>query len=367
MAKAAAKKKTAPKPETMKGAVSKALNKGFDLNDFKKSKNLNSNAGFKPQEWLKVSDAFIEAVGLPGIAIGHLTVIRGHPDTGKSTLLLEASAASQRQGRLPVFIVTEQKWDFEHAKKIGLDIQEVVDTDTGEITYTGNFIYIDLESITTIEHVAAFILDILDEQAKGKLPYGIDFYWDSAGTIPCQQSIDSKTFNNEWAASAISRNFGNYIDQRITLSRKNSSPYTNSLIIVNKIWVDKPAVYGAQPVMKNKGGNTFYSDCSMLITFGNVTNSGTSKIKAKKDGKEVEFGKRVKVQVEKNHINGITTSTKIIATPHGFIKENPTDIEKYKKVHREEWLNVLGTEDFDLVEDDEIPEDTRFGESMDDD
>lgn len=350
----ATKTKT-PTAKAVVGEVIKATGdnkgKGFDLSAYKKVKNLSTNSGVKPQEWLKVSDAFSDAVGIPGIPIGHLTVIRGHSDTGKSTLLLEAAAASQRQGRLPVFIVTEQKFSLEHAAQVGVELERIVDEETGEVNYEGQFLYIDLDSITTIEDVAKFILDILDEQEKGKLPMsGIDFLWDSAGTIPCQQSIDSKTFSNEWAAGSMKRNFSNYIDQRIAQSRKSSKPYTNSLIVVNKVWVDKPAVYGALPVMKNSGGNALYSDASIVITFGSVTTSGVSKIKAVKDKKEVEFGKRVKVQIEKNHINGITTTTKVIATPHGFIKETPTAIEKYKKEHRHEWLSVLGEGEYDTVE-----------------
>jgi hypothetical protein len=362
-----------PKPaKNAKVAVSRAIKESgnsFDIQAFKKARNIGTSTGVKPQEWLKVSDAFCEAVGLPGIPIGHVTVIRGHSDTGKSTLLLEAAAASQRQGRIPVFIVTEQKFSLEHANQIGVQLTRVIDEDTAEVTYEGDFIYVDLESLTTIEDVAKFIIDLLDEQSKGKIPVpGLDFLWDSAGTVPAQQSIDSKTFNNEWAAASYSRNFSNFITQRITLSRKASSPYTNSLIVVNKVWVDKPATYGALPVMKNKGGNALYSDSSIVITFGGVTTASVSKIKAVKDKKEVEFGKRVRVQVEKNHINGITTTTKVIATPHGFIKETPGAIDKYKKEHRHEWLNVLGDGEISVIEeyeDDNLVADSNAIESED--
>jgi hypothetical protein len=199
--------------------------------------------------------------------------------------------------------------------------------------------------------------DLLDEQAKGNLPFDLVFFWDCAGTIPCQQSIDSKTQNNEWAAAAMSRNFGNWIDQRIIVSRKVSHKHTNTFIVINKIWVDKPATYGALPTVKSKGGNALYSDAAIVILFGNVTNSGTSKIKAQKNGKEVEFAKRTRVSVEKNHINGITASAKILITPHGFILDDKKYIDKYKKTYSNDWLNILGTADFDLVEEVDREED----------
>ena len=54
------------------------------------------------------------------------------------------------------------------------DGEEVVDEETGELLdYTGNFIYVDRETINTIEDVAAFVLDMIEEQKKGNLPYDL--------------------------------------------------------------------------------------------------------------------------------------------------------------------------------------------------
>ena len=54
--------------------------------------------------------------------------------------------------------------------------------------------------------------------------------------------------------------------------------------------------------MKNKGGDTMFFDASLIITFGNVTNSGTNKIKATKNGRDVEFAKRTKISCDKNEM-----------------------------------------------------------------
>jgi RecA/RadA recombinase len=347
--------KTAKETPTanIKAAVNQAVNGKFDLaslEKLKKSKNLSSNTGFKTQEWLPVSDAFMDATGLKGIPMGHITLLRGHSDTGKTTLLIEGIVAAQKAGKLPVIIVTEMKWSFSHAKMMGMEVEEVVDEETGEVTYQGPFIYVDRGSLESIEDVAEFIADILEEQKKGIIKWDCIFFWDSIGSIPCRQSIQSNKNNNEWNAGSISVNFGGYINQRIALSRKSNYPFTNSLVCVNKIWVMKPSVYGELPKLKNKNGETMWSDSSVLVTFGNVTSQGTTKIKATRNGKEVEFGKRTKVQIEKNHISGITTSAKVIATPHGFIKDDKKAIDKYKKEHAHEWATVLGDGDFDIVE-----------------
>ena len=79
----------------------------------------------------------------------------------------------------------------------------------------------DRETIHSIEDVAGFILDMIDEQKRGNLPYDLMFLWDSIGSVPCEMSIKSNKNNNEWNAGAMSTQFGNSVNQRITLSRKN--------------------------------------------------------------------------------------------------------------------------------------------------
>ena len=86
-----------------------------------------------------------------------------------------------------------------------------------------------------------------------------------------------------------------------------------------------------QPKLMNKGGYAMWFDSTFVVTFGNVMSAGTSKIKAIKDGKQVEFAKRVNIQIDKNHINGVTTRGKIVMTPHGFILDNDKSLKSYKE------------------------------------
>jgi hypothetical protein len=330
--------------------IGDALKGSFDLDKFIKSKNLSSTSiKMKEQKWIPLSQAFQNCLSVPGIPIGHITLLRGHSDTGKTTALLEAAVNCQKMGILPVFIITEMKWNWEHAKQMGLQFEGVPDAD-GEVSdYKGFFIYVDRERLNTIEDVAAFIADLLDEQKNGRLPYDLCFFWDSVGSIPCRLSVESNKNNNEWNAGAMSQQFGNFINQKIVLSRKQSQPYTNTMVAVNKIWVAKAENIMAQPKMKNKGGDTMYFDSSLIITFGNVTNSGTNKIKATKGGKEIEFAKRTKISCDKNHVNDVTSVGKVIMTAHGFIDDTKQAIDAYKKQHSKDWLKALGSTDFEVV------------------
>ncbi len=340
----------------------KSSSKNFDLKKFKKSKYLSgSSVKFKPQSWIPASEALQEILSLPGIPHGHVTLIRGHSDTGKTTQLLEVAVEAQKKLIMPVFIITEMKWNWDHALQMGLQVDEVVDETTGEIVdYDGFFIYADRGNLNTIEDVASFILDLLDEQKKGNLPYDLCFLWDSIGSVPCEMSIKSNKNSNEWNAGAMSVQFGGQVNQRILLSRKESYPYTNSLVAINKIWTLKPGSPMELPKMKNKGGETMFFDATLIVTYGNITNAGTSKLNATKDGKKVEFAKRTKVQVEKNHINGITTTGRIIMTPHGFIENDPKAINAYKAEHSHEWLKVLGGDEGSI----EITEEPEIGEDI---
>ena len=154
----------------------------------------------------------------------------------------------------------------------------------------------------------------------------------------------------------MSTQFGNNLNQKILLSRKENSPYTNTLVAINKVWTMKPESPMGQPKLQNKGGMSMWYDATLVVTFGNITNPGTSKIKAIKSGMQVEFAKRTNVQVEKNHIGGVQSRGRVVMTPHGFIPDDKRAIDKYKDAHKEHWLKLVGSVDFDLIEEGDLEE-----------
>ena len=333
-------------------AASNEIKSAFSLDKFKQNKGLASNVKFKDQKWIPFSPALQETLSIPGIPMGHVVMVRGKSNTGKSTTSIEVAVNAQKMGVLPVLIITEMKHDWNHWKTMGFEINDVVDESTGEvIDQDGFFIYRDRSTLNSIEDIAAFIIDLLVEQKKGNLPYDLLFLWDSVGSIPCQMSIEQGKNNPMWNAGAIATQFGNFVNQQIVMSRKESSKYTNTLFVVNKVGVAPALTPMSQPKMTNKGGDTFYYDASLCFTFGNITNAGTSKIEATKDKKKVEFALRTKIACDKNHINGITTKGTIVSTVHGFIKDDALAIKKYKDEHSPEWVDILGKGSYIIQED----------------
>lgn len=333
-------------------AASNEIKSAFSLDKFKQNKGLASNVKFKDQKWIPFSPALQETLSIPGIPMGHVVMVRGKSNTGKSTTSIEVAVNAQKMGVLPVLIITEMKHDWNHWKTMGFEINDIVNEETGEIIdQDGFFIYRDRSTLNSIEDIAAFIIDLLVEQKKGNLPYDLLFIWDSVGSIPCQMSIEQGKNNPMWNAGAIATQFGNFVNQQIVMSRKESSKYTNTLFVVNKVGVAPALTPMSQPKMTNKGGDTFYYDASLCFTFGNITNAGTSKIEATKDKKKVEFALRTKIACDKNHINGITTKGTIVSTVHGFIKDDALAIKKYKDEHSHEWVDILGKGSYIIQED----------------
>ena len=271
-----------------------------DFKDIKKK--FSSSAKFKPQRFYDLGTDFLDAVGVPGPAMGHLNMFLGHSDTGKTTALVKAAVDAQKKGILPVFIITEQKWSFEHAKLMGFECEEVVDKETGELDWDGFFLFNN--NFEYIEQITNFINELLDAQSSGDLDYDLLFLWDSVGSVPCKMTYDGKG-GKQHNAAVLADKIGMGINQRISGSRRSDSKHENTLVIVNQPWVELPDNPFGQPKIKAKGGEAIWLNSSLVFLFGNQKNAGTTKITAVKDKRKVKFATRTKVSVMKNHINGL--------------------------------------------------------------
>ena len=303
-------------------------------------------ATYKPDRFFDLGEAFLDASGIPGPAMGHINMFLGHTDTGKTTALVKTALDAQRKEILPVLIITEQKWDFNHARLLGMECEETVDEETGEIEWDGFFLFNN--DFQYIEQITDYINELLDAQEKGELDYDLLFLWDSVGSVPCKMTFDGKG-GKMHNASTLSDKIGMGINQRISGSRKETSKFTNTLLIVNQPWVELPDNPFGQPKIKAKGGESLWLNSTLVFRFGNQKNGGTTNISAVKEKRKVKFATRTKVTIMKNHVNGLGYEDgKILITPHGFLSGRDKPIEKksidnYKEEHSEYWSQQLGT------------------------
>jgi len=313
-----------------------------EIPDYKEK--YSSKTKYKPINYYYCGEAFANACGLPGPIMGGLNMFLGHSDTAKTNAMIIAAADAQKRGDLPVFVITEKKWSWEHAVDLGLQAEKNED---GE--WVGDFIFND--SFDTIEQATDFINLILDEQEKGNIPRNIQFCWDSIGSIPCQMTFEGKGGRMHNAA-VLAERIGMGLHSRISKSKKEDYPYYNTMIIVNQPWVDLPDNPFGQPEIKPKGGEALWLASSLVFLFGNQKKAGINRLDATKNGRKVLYGIRTKISVLKNHMTGISfMDGKVIAVPQGFIMDTKEAIEEYKKKYSEYWNKILGgTGDFIVTE-----------------
>ncbi len=65
--------------------------------------------------------------------------------------------------------------------------------------------------------------------------------------------------------------------------------------------------------------------------------SNSSKVKATKDGLQMAFAIKSALVVQKNHITNVSPDGKVLCTPHGFIEDEKSAIDAYKKEYKDDW------------------------------
>lgn len=343
--------------------------------------NLEVSNADKLMDWLVMPKAFQEATRLTGFPIGYVSMIGGFSDTGKTTILNHVLVSAQRQGFIPVIYDTENNMDWKYLTDMGFEATPVygeidvehVDPETGEVTYTkenriitydGDFIYFNNTILAAkygqydystgketknkrkeavIEDIAASMKELLDAQDNGEIDQGFVFVWDSIGSINSYKSYKSVTNNNMFDAGSVSVAFSNILNNRIPSSRKMSSPYTNTMIAISKIWLDSMTAPMAAPTVKYKNGNTFFYAChGLIVHVGGALTSGTKKLKAVSKGATYRYGLETKIKVVKNHLPSpynVTYEGNMICTAHGLIDKE--ELPQYQKEHIGDMLAQL--------------------------
>jgi len=322
---------------------------GIKKTDFSAiKKKFSKEAEYKPDRFFDLGDAFLDATGIPGPAMGHINMLLGHSDTGKTTALVKSAVDAQKKGIVPVFIITEQKWSWDHAELMGFD-------KNGDYLFNSDFEY--------IEQITDYINELLDAQEKGDLPHDLLILWDSVGSVPCKMTYDGKG-GKQHNASVLADKIGMGINQRISGSRRTDKPYTNSLIIVNQPWVELPDNPFGQPRIKAKGGEAIWLNSSIVFLFGNQKGAGTTKISVTKDKRKVKIATRTKISIMKNHINGLGYEDgRILVTSHGFMSgredgDEKKSIEEYKKTCGDYISKMLGVNVTDIADAEVVTEDS---------
>ena len=302
--------------------------KEFSLENIKSK--FSTKTKYKPESFYNCGEAFMEACGLPGPVMGGINMFLGHSNSSKTTAMILAAVDAQKKGHLPVFIITEKKWSWEHSVELGLEAEQ---NENGE--WDGQFIFND--SFDYIEQLTDYINELLDAQEKGELPYSLAFFIDSIGSIPCKMTYEGSG-GSMHDARVLADKIGRGIHSRISKSKKEDYPYINTMAVIVQPWVQLPDSPFGQPTIQPKGGQALFLSSSLVFLFGNQKSSGVSHITATKNGRTISYAVRTKISILKNHVNGIAFKDgKIIAVPQGYIADTKEALEKYKKQYSSYW------------------------------
>jgi len=301
--------------------------KTFSINDYRKGLSLNE-VDYKEDEWIPLGKAFQDTAQLPGIPMYAITMVYGHPDSGKSTLALEAAKGAIDNDILPIFINTEKKFNWSHALEMGISQEDML--------------YVD--SIEEVEDITKFVRDRLKDQREGVLPTDILVIVDSIGNVVSRAERAAIEKEEDGAimktAKVLTQQIHRVIEKQISATKRADYPYSATMLMVNH------AYEGTQANMLIPyGGKGIIKAASLVIRMGGIISNST-KVYATKDGINVSFAIKTALVVEKNHITNISVKDKILCTAHGFVRDTTADLNNYKKEHRSDW-NLRYDEDWD--------------------
>jgi recombination protein RecA len=297
----------------------------FDLKKYKQSIKV-ADTPLKEASYVQLNDALKPVLGLPGIPLGHITQVYGLSDTGKTSLLFHTAAQAQKQGILPVVIVTEGKVDWNRAAQMGFDKDSAIVNEDCEF----------------LENAFQFIDKITADVSMGELPQDVMIFWDSVGNT---LSKDEVTINKDgtWekkstmmkAAKTISENMRT-ISKKINDTRKQSYPKSVGLMILNQAYVEPPKFPGAPSRLVPYGGNAIWYRSSIVIKTSRV-----KKLTAIKNGDTVGFGIISKISVDKNHISNSAHSGEFVITASEILPNEAGAIKDYKDTHSSSWGSIV--------------------------
>jgi recombination protein RecA len=304
----------------------------FDLAKFK-DKIKSTEVPYKKDSYINLNIALQAVTGLPGIPQGHTIQIYGPSNGGKTSLALHLAAEAQKQGVLPVFIITEDKLSLPRAQAMGVDMENAV-----------------MLTATYLEDVFMAMDKMLAAQASGELPMDMLIIVDSIGNTLSKTSITvnkdgtSEIGGGMMKASRVIREQMRIFSHKINDTRKVVSPKNATLVFINHSYKVPPQFPGGPTTDAAYGGDGIYYASSLVIKVRK-----TKQLKATKDGIDLTFGIVSKIAVEKNHINGVSNTGDFVIVPDSIIPNEPGAIKDYKEANKASW-GVFATDDGEILE-----------------
>lgn len=279
-------------------------------------------ASISVDKWLILPDWFKNNMEFPGLPFGQITQVYGKKDSGKSSFLMQSIAAAQRQGILPILILTEHKFDFGRLSTwMGADpeallVLEADDLETG-FSYLEKILR-DIDNGTiTLENSEGddISIDVSDTPCF--------IFWDSIGGTVSRSEMAGEV--EDWAkdmgrgAQALKK----LVKRSYQLLHRVKSKA--GVLFLNQVWGKRnfTGIVTDQP----QGGESvqhFYA-LEIHLKRGNSINMTVK-------GSDRGIGYEITIDVKKNHITHSRNKVKLPVVAPGFL--NDGELEAFKKDYR---------------------------------
>jgi recombination protein RecA len=271
-------------------------------------------------KWLEMPDAFKEAIGLPGLPIGNITHVYGKPNTGKTTMLMQAIAQAQKQNILPILILTEHKFDFKRLSEfMGADPEAMLVFHADNIEQAYSY----MEKVLRDLAAGKIVLDINDKDVEIDMTSQDCFIFvDSIGGMMSESELEYEVEEHDKSmgksAKAL-KTLTKRINQLLSKVRQRCG-----ILLLNQSYQSMPS-YGPSVETPYGGDGVIYSSVLNL----RLKRIGDLKMTIK--GKDTVIGLETKIEVKKNHITHTMSISSVFTVASGFIPSTKEALEVYKK------------------------------------
>jgi recombination protein RecA len=283
MKKSKLRGKGVSKPTTTRDALAKTLaeNLNKQFKEFKAAHFLDGSeevaASTNVVDWISTGDDILDLriSNRPngGIPVGKITEIFGAESSGKSLLLSQMIAETQRRGGVAVLIDTESSAQPEFLKAIGVDLS--------------NLLYLQLDTVEEAFEAATTIITNVREKNRDRLVFiAIDSIAGASTKIEMEQDFDKEGFATAKALilSKAMRKVTNLIaKQRI------------AFVVTNQIRTKLGVMFGDPDT--TPGGRAVGFHSSVRIKLSNL-----GKLEVGKTGAKEAIGVKSKAYIKKNRV-----------------------------------------------------------------
>jgi len=253
---------------------------------------------------------------MPGFPLGHMSMIYGLSDSGKTALLLSAVKSCQEQDVLPILVITENKLTKNRIEKAGIDFKKVL----------------IVEDKKNLEEVYDFISQKAQEIIDEELPVKVMIFWDSVAGAPSKDSYEidkngriEKNFDNRKNANVVGF-YNSIIASRIAETRKKQYKGVLGLTMVTQAYLGEKPKFPAglpAPVVPN-GGEKIWFPLSVAIEV-----KEGQRISTTVSGTKLDVGLISKIKVKKNHLSEINSEGQVAFIGQEVVSAEPTSIKLY--------------------------------------